>query len=249
MLTEDLAAALDPIIFARRLGFLPDPWQAQALRFTGKRLLLNCSRQSGKSTTTAMLALHRIIYQPGALVLLISPSLRQSSELFKKVTGFLALINPSLHLLEDNRTSCVLENRARLVSLPSSEPTIRGFSAVDLIVEDESSRVDDEIYRSMRPMLAVSNGCHILMSTPFGRRGHFFEEWTAGGSAWERIEVPATKCPRISPEFLAQERRSLGDLWFEQEYLCQFKDTVNQVFSYDLVMSAVSNEVRPLFGG
>ena len=249
MLTEDLAAALDPVIFARRLGFLPDPWQVQTLRFAGKRMLLNCSRQAGKSTTTAILAAHRVVYCPNSLVLLVSPSLRQSSELFKKVTGFLDQINPTPRKVENNRLSIVLENGARVVSLPSSEATIRGFSAVDLIIEDEASRVDDAIYKAMRPMLAISSGSLILMSTPYGKRGHFFEEWANGDPTWQRLEIPATSCPRISMEFLSQERRSLGDLWFEQEYLCQFKDTVNQVFSYDLVTSAISTSVRPLFGG
>ena len=81
----DIRCALDPVAFAvDRLGFTPDPWQAETLRLTGRNTLLNCSRQSGKSTTTAIIALHTAIYRPGALVLLGSPSLRQSRELFVK---------------------------------------------------------------------------------------------------------------------------------------------------------------------
>ena len=88
-LARDLAHGLDPVAFAEdRLGFKPDPWQAQVLRSTSPWLLLNCCRQSGKSTTTAVLALHTALYDPG-LLLLVSPSLRQSKELLSKVTGFL----------------------------------------------------------------------------------------------------------------------------------------------------------------
>ena len=73
-----LCHALDAVAFAEdRLGFQPDPWQRQLLRSTAHWILLNCCRQSGKSTTTAILALHQAIYDPG-LVLLVSPSLRQS---------------------------------------------------------------------------------------------------------------------------------------------------------------------------
>ncbi len=86
------------------------------------------------------------------------------------------------------------------------------------------------------------------MSTPFGKRGHFYEEWT-NGTAWERVKVPATDCPRISPEFLEEERRSLGDWWFSQEYMCEFMETVDQVFGYDFVMESISSDVKPLFGG
>src|SRR5437868_253966 len=84
-LANALAAALDPCILSVQAGLVPDPWQARLLRSQAPRILLNAARQSGKSTTTATLALHTALYQPGALVLLLSPSLRQSIELFKKV--------------------------------------------------------------------------------------------------------------------------------------------------------------------
>lgn len=248
-LLDDLRAALDPGYFAHRLGFIPDPWQAQVLRGTGKRLLLNCARQSGKSTTAGLLALHRALYFDHSLILLISPSLRQSSELFRKITEWIDRLDQKPEMPEDNRLSCTLANGSRIVSLPSSEAKIRGFSGADLIIEDEASRVPDELYYSVRPMLAVSGGRLILMSTPFGKRGHFFEEWTKGGQVWERVEIDANHNPRITPEFLAEERAALGDWWYRQEYCCQFVETVDQVFSYDLVMSAVSSEVKPLFGG
>lgn len=243
----DLLYALDPATFAQEaLGFTPDPWQAEVLRSPSKRLLLNCCRQSGKSTTTAILALHVAVYRPGSLVLLVSPSLRQSSELFRKVTDLLDRLSQQPELLEDNKLSCTLGNRSRIVSLPSSEATIRGFSGAALIIEDEAARVDDDLYRSVRPMLAVSGGRLVLMSTPFGKRGHFFEEWAHGGDAWTRILIPATECPRISPAFLEEERRSLGELWFRSEYLCEFVETVDSVFGYDLVAEALCTDVRPL---
>ncbi|MBT9174208.1 MAG: hypothetical protein DDT21_02619 [Syntrophomonadaceae bacterium] len=248
MLADDLRLGLDPTFFAQEaLDFHPDDWQAQALRWSGKRLLLNCCRQSGKSTTAAILALHRALYYPQSLVLLVSPSLRQSSELFRKVTDMLARLEVRPRLLEDNRLSFTLDNGARVVSLPSSEATIRGFSGADLIVEDEAARVPDDLYMAVRPMLAVSGGRLILMSTPWGKRGHFHQEWTQGGNTWERVEIKAPQCPRISPEFLEEERASLGDWWFRQEYMCEFVETVDQVFGYELVMGALSQEVEPLF--
>jgi hypothetical protein len=249
VLADALRYALDPVTFALELlDFEPDPWQASVLRSTGKRTLLNCSRQSGKSTTTAVAALHQALYHPRSLVLLGSPSLRQSSELFKKVTDNLDRLDNRPHLLEDNKLSFTLDNGSRVVSLPGSEATIRGFSGPSLIIEDEASRVDDAFYFSTRPMLATSNGRLILMSTPFGKRGHFFEAWTNGGAEWERIEIDATQVPRITQEFLDTERAAIGDWWFSQEYMCQFVATMDQVFSYDLVMQAVTDEIQPLFG-
>lgn len=245
-LAGDLAMALDPVIFGRRVGLELDPWQRDVVRSARPRLLLNCSRQSGKSTTTALLALHTALYRPEVNILLLSPSLRQSSELFRRVTALLDKLEPRPALLEENKLSLQAANRSRIVSLPASESTVRGFTA-DLIIEDEAARVPDDLYRAIRPMLATRNGRIILMSTPFGKRGHFHAEWTAGGETWGRVLIPATQCPRITPAFLAEERRSMGDLWFRSEYLCEFAETVDSVFRYDDVMAMVDDDVEPLF--
>lgn len=251
MFAEDLAQALDPVLFARKaLGFNPDPWQEQVLRWSGKRLLLNCCRQAGKSTTAAILALHRALFYPRSLILLVSPSLRQSSELFRKVQDLLKTLprEQQPELVEDNRLSLTMKNKSRIVSLPGREGTIRGFSGAALIIEDEAARVPDELYFAVRPMLAVSGGRLILMSTPFGKRGHFFKEWTEGGDSWERVLITAHDCPRISREFLEEERQALGEWWFRQEYLCEFVETEDQLFSYEQAMAALTDEVEPLFG-
>lgn len=245
-IARDLKLSLDPVAFAKELGFTPDPWQEKVLRWSGNRILLNCSRQSGKSTTAAILALHKSIYELDSLILLVSPSLRQSSELFRKVTDLLNKLTVRPKKLEDNKLSCTFENRSRIVSLPSSEATIRGFSGASLIIEDESSRVPDELYLAIRPMLAVSGGKLILMCTPFGKRGHFFGEWE-NGQGWERVEIKADVCPRISKKFLEEERLSLGDWWFKQEYMCEFVEPIDQIFGHDLIMQSLSSEVKPLF--
>jgi len=247
-IAHDLKLGLNPVSFASELGFSPDPWQESVLVWSGKRLIMNCSRQAGKSTVASLLALHRALYYPMSLVLLVSPSLRQSSELFRKVNGLLEGLKVRPGLLEDNKLSCTFENKSRILSLPSSEETIRGFSGASLIIEDEASRVPDELYRAIRPMLAVSNGKLILMSTPSSKRGHFYEEWSQG-QGWEKVEVKATECPRISSEFLEEERKSLGDWWYRQEYMCEFVEAIDQVFGYDVIMSSISNKVKPLFGG
>ncbi len=248
-LDDDLAMALDPVRMARAVGLEPDPWQAGVLRGQAQRLLLLCSRQAGKSTTAALLALHTAIYTPGTLVLLLSPSLRQSSELFRRVLSFYRQLEGAPECEAESTLRLELANGSRVVSLPGNEQTIRGFSGVSLLVIDEAARVPDDLYYAVRPMLAVSRGRLVAMTTPFGKRGFFFREWTEGGEAWKRIRVVAEECPRINAEFLAEERRALGDWWYRQEYQCEFVETQDQVFGYDLVMRAISSEVEPLFGG
>ena len=91
-MAADLLQATDPVEVARRAGLEPDPWQQRFLRSRGHRILLNCSRQSGKSTMAAMRAVHTALYEPGSLTLLVSPSERQSSELARKVRLVMAAL-------------------------------------------------------------------------------------------------------------------------------------------------------------
>jgi hypothetical protein len=112
---------------------------------------------------------------------------------------------------------------SRIVCLPCREETIRGYSHVSLLVIDEAARVPDDLYCAVRPMLAVSAGRLICLSTPYGKRGFFWDAWSRGGKDWARTEVPADRIVRITPAFLAQERRCLGESWFRQEYGCSFE--------------------------
>ncbi len=247
-LADDLRHALDPAVFATEaLGLDLDPWQAEVLQSSGKRDLLNCSRQAGKSTTAAVLGLHAALYKPGSLTLLVSPSLRQSSELFRKVTDLRALLPAPPDLLEDNRLSLSVKAGGRVVSLPGSEATIRGFSGASLIVEDEAARVDDALYMAVRPMLATSNGRLILMSTPFGKRGHYWREWSEGKS-WQRTEIDATKVSRISSAFLEEEKQTMGSWWFDQEYMCMFKESTDSFFDHESIQAALSYDLVSPFG-
>jgi hypothetical protein len=250
-LAADLRLALDVDHFARCAGLEGelDPWQRRVLEGGDRKILLNCSRQSGKSTTAGLLACRTAIYEPGSLVLCVSPSLRQSGELFRKVTEVLhALPNkPQVHA--ESALRLELSNRSRVISLPGSEKTVRGYSKASLVILDEASRIEDALISGIRPMQAVAKGARfVAMSTPWGRRGFFFERWSSPDPGWLKVEVPATECPRISKEFLDEQRRELGPLLFDQEFMCEFVDDAEALFSSELVEAAIDATVRPLFG-
>jgi hypothetical protein len=248
-LRDTLKYAHDPVAFAReKLDFHPDPWQADLLMSRQPNIIANTSRQVGKSTATGAKAVHVAVYDPG-LILLISPSLRQTRELFGKVADFIKRLEPVQELVEDNRLSCQLANGSRIVALPGDAVTVRGFSAPRLIVEDESAYVSDDLHAALRPMLAVSQGQFILLSSPNGRRGHFFKIWTEGGTAWQRFSVTIHDCQRISKEWIEREKAQTPAHRWAAEYECQFADTIDSLFAYDLIQSAFSDDVKPLFTG
>jgi hypothetical protein len=250
----------DPTTPLVALGLEPYPWQADFLASPSRQTLLNVSRQGGKSRVSAARALRRALLWPGSLVLILSPTERQSGELFLKLVEMYRALGepvPARRLLEGDFI-LELANGSRVVSLPGKEGTIRCYSSVALLVIDEAARVSDALYYAVRPMLAVSGGSLVALSTPFGRQGWWYDEWKKDPASWgdgewarewggwRRYRVPERCCPSIDPAFLADERASLGDRWYAQEYECFFADMIGAVFSGAEIDALFA---RPLGGG
>lgn len=236
----------DPARLMVAAGQQPDPWQKGVLESHADRVLLLCSRQAGKSSVSAALSLHAALTIPRCPVLLLSPSLRQSGELFRKVVDLYDALKRPLPAASRTAMRLELANGSRILSLPGTESTVRGFSGVGLLVIDEAARVSDPLYYAVRPMLAVSRGRLVALSTPFGKRGWFHDAWHSD-EEWQRVRVTADQCPRITKEFLAEELKALGERWYRQEYLTSWEDTVDAVFAYSDIQAAMSDEVKPLF--
>jgi hypothetical protein len=207
--TEIIGAAgggvVGVVAFCRtRLGFEADALQREVLESGSRRGILNCTRQWGKSTVAAAKAVHRAFSRAGSLVIVASPTERQSAEFVRKASGMVRALGIAPKGDGDNATSLLFPNGSRIVGLPGTEGTVRGFSAVSLMLIDEASRVSDDMYKALRPMLAVAEGDLWMMSTPDGKRGFFYETWAKGGTEWHRVSVPATECARIPKAFLEE---------------------------------------------
>ena len=145
---------------------------------------------------------------------------------------------------QESLTRMELDNNSRIISLPGSEKSARGYTA-DLVVVDEASRCPDELFVAVSPMLATkADGRIIALSSPAGKRGFFHKQWTSG-DGWERVTVKGSECPRISKRFLEDELEALGPMRFAQEYNCEFVDAETSVFNSDLIQQALSNDFEP----
>jgi len=233
--------------FARtELGFVPDAKQLEVLESTAKRGILNCSRQWGKSTVAAAKAIHRAFTRPESLVLVASPTERQSAEFLRKTSALVRQMGIRARGDGDNAISLLFPNGSRIVGLPGTEATVRGFSAASMILIDEASRVPDDLYSALRPMLAVGDGDLWLMSTPNGQRGFFYETWSGGSEEWMRVSVKATECERIPARFLEGERAAMTSADFEQEYMCCFTGDGTEYFDRQLIEAAYDETVTEL---
>lgn len=197
---------------------------------------------------TAAKVLHRAWSRPKSMIVVVSPTERQSGEFLMKVKEFACRLGVRPRGDGVNRVSLLLPNGSRIVGLPGREGTSRGYSAVSLMIVDEAAKVLDELYYAVQPMLATTDGDLWLLSTPRGARGFFWEVWTRGDAEWERVSVKATECPRIPASFLEKQKRDYPDWRYRQEYLCEFSETEEALFDREMLMRAIRADVKPLWG-
>jgi hypothetical protein len=240
---EAFALALDPARILTAQGLTPDTWQRDFLRSRSRHILLCCSRGAGKSRATSALALHTALFRPGSQILLLSRAQRQALELFRYVKQGYRALGETLATVRDTTSLIELANGSRLVALPGREETIRSFQGVHLLVLDEAARIPDALYRSVRPMTGTVRGRTVCLSTPFGRRGFFWQAWTDEGGPWQRFRVPWQDCPRLGADFIAEERRQFGAAWVAQEYECDF--TAHEGLVYPTFEACVPERWQP----
>lgn len=135
-----------PVKLAEEVGIALDDWQAEYLECEAPRRLLNCTRQGGKSTVSSLDATHDALTVPGAPVLIIVPSERQSRETFRKVAECYSRLGHAVPSESERKLGLELLNGSRIEALPGSEKTIRGFSAPRRVIVDEASRVEEEMF-------------------------------------------------------------------------------------------------------
>ncbi len=239
----------DRVEFWRSAGIgEPLPWQVEALRSEAPQQLYNCSRQAGKSQVAAVLAVHKALYTPNSLTLMVSRTLDHSGELFKTAKRVYEAAGRPIAAVSETALSLTLANGSRIVARPgASDVSVRGYTA-DLLLVDEAARVSNELYNSATPVLARRGGRIVALSTPFGSRGWWHDAWHSD-EPWERFKVTADELPEdwFKPnktEYLAREYRRMGEWWYMQEFFCVFMDSATQLFARREVEQVMREDIE-----
>ena len=135
-----------------------------------------------------------------------------------------------------------LANGSEIIALPDSEETIRGFSAPRLIVVDEAAFASEDVFKALEPMLTVSNGTFILLSTPNGQSGYFYEQWHAENSPWKRLQGSLDRCPRVNREAIENMRKTTAKDVFAQEFECKFVAAGGQIISLETIRACYTDD-------
>jgi hypothetical protein len=244
---RELRWRLDPAqLFRDATGHTPAPWQEGFLRCKDPRVALAVSRQGGKSTLTAIKAIHAAMFHPGSLVLLAAPGQAQASELLHKCRTFYKAIGAPRGSYGDSATRLEFQNVSRVLALTGNPDSVRGYSAPRLLVVDEGARVEEELITSLKPMLAASppGSQFVALSTPRGRQNWFFEEIFSERATgeWRTWQIPASEIDWITESFLRGERATMGREQYAEEYGAEFNTFSGGAFDPNWVAQATTPE-------
>ena len=211
-----------------------DPWQvevAEAIK-QKKNVCVRSGRQAGKTEVVSRAAGNFALENQGKTILVIASVERQAELLFARVLDYIYRKNskmikkgkdkPTKHKLQ-------LVNGSVVYCLPAGESGygIRGFT-IDLLIVDEAAFVNKAVFTAITPMLAVTGGNLVLLSTPHGREGYFADAFK--DPAFLKFHISSLDCLRISKEFLEHERATMSKREFMQEYMGEFCDDLMQLF-------------------
>jgi len=224
------------------LGLNLFSYQAELLRSTSKRIVACWARQTGKTTTIAVKVIHFAFTNAKTTTLIVSRGLRQSMIMFGIIEN-LIMKHPILRksVTKSTRTQIQLTNGSQITALPCGPDgaSLRGFTA-DLVVMDEAAFMPEDVIASVIfPMLATTNGTAIMLSTPWGR-DHIYYRSFKNPNYWSQ-HVKAEQCPLITPAFLEEQRRDIGELRYKMEYDAEFVEDENSFFKQDLIRQCIED--------
>jgi len=230
----------------KRLDIKLDEWQKEYIMHEGNTAV-RAGRQSGKSFAESLrVALFSLLNAKSSTLIIASVD-RQSIELLEKVKSHIMGLapqqikgRPTFHKIE-------LKNGSKIMAEPAGQTGygLRGFT-VDKLVADEAHYIPDAVFVAIRPMLATTGGTLDLLSTPRGNEGFFYDCFQS--EDFYKIHIKSEDCPRITDEFLEQEKKRMTKLEYCQEYEAEFLDSLQQFFPKDLIDSCICAE-NPITGG
>ncbi len=214
-----------------------DTWQKEVLKAKGNICLVS-GRQVGKSTVISIKAGYYAVKNPNKTILIIAAVERQALLLFEKVLSYVHEYFRSYICEGENKPTkhtLKLTNGSVIHCLPTGESGygIRGYT-IDQLYADEAHYISEDVWNAVTPMLATTKGDIILLSTPKSREGYFFRCST--DSNFTQFRLSSEDCPRMSKEFLIQEKNRMSERQYEQEYLGRFVDGMGQFFPNDVLL-------------
>jgi phage FluMu gp28-like protein len=220
------------------LDVKPYPYQAKLLEDDSKRIVACMGRQTGKTTSIAMKAIHFADTHPNVTVLITAPSLRQSMIMFDRIATFVySSARLRNKIVRVTRTLIHFENSSRIIALPCSEHLLRGYTA-NMVICDEASWIPEEVITQVLfPMLTTTQGYAIFLSTPWDKNHFFYRAFI--NPQYSVHKVKSEQCPLVTKEFLEEMKQNMTREAYLMEYEAEFVEALNSYFQQDLIRKCV----------
>lgn len=230
------AARRDVAAFAELAGFPLAPFQRRALDLGSRVTVVVAPRQSGKSRSLAVLALHWAFRRRGQRVLVVSAGEDAARRLLGQVrriaTGSELLAGS---VLDEQAALLTLTNGSEVRSVPASERQVRGWT-VDLLLVDEAALVPDDLLlgAAMPTTAARPEARVVLASSPLTAAGAFYDHAVRGDAGSEHVRTfrwALSDAEWITPSVIEAARESMSELRFRAEYEGEFASGADALFT------------------
>lgn len=228
------------MLFVELTGRKPFTYQIKFLRDKSNRIIFRSGRQVGKTEACAIKAISHALSGDRRLVLNLASNREQSGILFRRIRNFLKS-HPSFNsmIVSDSQTMVVFKNGSEIHCLPGNNPEgIRGYSP-SLLIIDEAAFVKPTVFEAIIPSLAATDGDLIYISTPYGKRGDFYNAWN--NIKFSQHYVKSKDCPNITDDFLQEQADSRPKLQYLQEYEGEFIEEADAFFPRELILNCMTD--------
>jgi len=223
-----------------------DAWQKEYIAADPNQdCFLLCGRQVGKTTAMSIKAVELCkTFQKGEFVLICSITEKQAYHMLAKALVYAEMNYPKeIDKSKDKKPTMHrinFKNGTGIFCYAAGETGegLRGYTIKKLMI-DEGSRMNEEFFIAVTPMLSVVKGSMDIASTPAGKlhkdgsEKFFFK--CSKDVRYKKFYVNAEDCPRHTKEFLENERLRLSKLAYAQEYNAIFTDELKRLYEEELI--------------
>lgn len=206
-------------------------------RGTGKVVVVNSSRQKGKSYLLSNLLLYFSINNSKTNSFCVSPTIKQAKTIYKNIVD--AIVKTGIIKARNATDLTITLINGSTINFKSAEQrdALRGYTA-DFLCIDEAAFISDDIFYLILPWVDAKNAPILMFSTPFIKSGFFYQYFNYGLDNqhntvtidWSRPEFKESIEQLLPPEKLEQYREVLPSNVFRTEYLGLFLDDEGTVF-------------------
>jgi len=229
-------------------GYKPYDYQVNILNCKDKRIAIRSGRQVGKTTVCAIKSLYEAFWNKNKQILIIAPVRKQSKLLFQVIKDCITLKTElSKSLVKDTATEMFFDNGSRIYCETGailSKDRIRGFSP-NIVIVDEAAFVADETFSSTEPSVIKTQGSIILTSTPYGKRGFFYETFLPN-SDYTKFHIKSEECPHILKKELDKLKNRLTKNEYVQEYEGEFTEEGDEYFTKELIKDCTDSNIKEI---